>query len=160
MYQTQHDKAEHHLTVWHYELTEVFPCWSSNWFLLGGSELPHLALKIRNHFETGVWRHLPQSKAWNTSVKRRRFWDLTSNASASGVIVWEDAEGWAVQGQGRLSWAERAGLEHMDLVKAPLTQICPEGHTSFCILVADTALAEGHSRRNCSQFVYMGCLTS
>lgn len=85
--QIQHDKGEHHHTVWHCECTEVFPGWSSNWLLLGGSELPRLALKTLNHFETGVWRHLPQSKALmasNTSVKRRRFWNLTTDASASG----------------------------------------------------------------------------
>lgn len=77
---------------------------------------------------------------------------------------WEGAEGlagqvWALQARG-LSWAAGAALEHMDLDKAAVTQLCPEGHTNFGILVADTSLAEGHSRRNCSQFVYMGCLTA
>lgn len=47
-YQIQHDKGKHHHPVWHCECTEVFPGWSGNWFLLGGNELPHLALKTLN----------------------------------------------------------------------------------------------------------------
>lgn len=69
----QHDKGKHH------------QCGSMNALRFFQAEAvidfylvsyPHLALKTLNHFEAGVWRHLPQSKALiasDTSVKRRRF---------------------------------------------------------------------------------------
>lgn len=50
--------------------------------------LPHLALKTPNHFETRVWRHLPQWKALmasDTSVKRR-CWNSTTDSSASDWV--------------------------------------------------------------------------